>query len=210
MSDVDDQLTKKDKRAIQSLGLDKYCGGITKFSDETNCIKALQTQLLHEVPDKTCYEPTDVASPNHEPAALLSRDYGCCFDRARFIEKALQYYGFETRHIAELNTPLPFGLLEPGIPSHALSEVKTRRGWVAVDSLDVWMGLDERGRVYDTQSIHSTSSAESVDWQDPLPHNFEMDYTVIYGLYSRHGKFFPPYSPVPDVDWSQFRYNIWR
>ena len=33
-------------------------------------------------------------------------------------------------------------------------------------------------------------------------------FTYLFGLYSRHGRFYPPYTPVPDLDWGQLGYNF--
>jgi hypothetical protein len=33
-------------------------------------------------------------------------------------------------------------------------------------------------------------------------------FTYLFGLYSRHGRFYPPFTPIPDTDWNQIGYNI--
>ena len=31
--------------------------------------------------------------------------------------------------------------------------------------------------------------------------NFTVPFTFVFGLYSRHGQYFPPFMPFPDVNW---------
>jgi hypothetical protein len=33
------------------------------------------------------------------------------------------------------------------------------------------------------------------------------DFVFVYGLYSRHGGFYPPFVPLPDFDWAQLHHN---
>lgn len=35
-------------------------------------------------------------------------------------------------------------------------------------------------------------------------------FTFMYGLYSRHGMFYPPYDKVPDINIPEFSQNIAR
>lgn len=206
LSDVSQELSSLDIEAIRSLSVDSKCRNLASFDSKVSCIELIQSRLLAISEDKKCYEPSDVARPNHEPFAFLERGYGCCFDRSRFIEKALQYYGMRVRHVSvfdELETPVFLSLLKPGIKSHAFSEVHTDRGWVVVDSFDLFIGMDRSGNIYDAKQMPSAHKDETIQWAYDVPKNFKRDYTAVYGLYSRHGKFYPPYVPVPDVDWKQ-------
>ena len=52
-----------------------------------------------------------------------------------------------------------------------------------------------------------------IDWgelkQRPVPEEFfSHNPTIFYGLYSRHGYFYPPKIPLPDIDWSQLNFNF--
>ncbi|MFP4598964.1 MAG: hypothetical protein ACLFVJ_11975 [Persicimonas sp.] len=210
-TEVDTSLTAADREAIEALDLDDACADVDGFDDEIQCIRTLQDKLLEFSSDLTCTDVgPDVA---REPTAFLERGYGCCFDRSRFIEKALSHYGFEVRHVAihQLEKPFPIGYLEPGIRSHAFSEVRTERGWMLVESLAAFVGLDKNGRVY-TAPEFKEAMAESEDFSSrfdtPIPGDLKLDYHTAYGLYSRHGKFYPPYLPLPDIKWSQFMANF--
>ena len=34
------------------------------------------------------------------------------------------------------------------------------------------------------------------------------NFIYIIGLYSRHGRFYPPYNFIPDINWGEFMYNF--
>ena len=75
-----------------------------------------------------------------EPKDLFESQSGLCFDRSRVIEKILNSAGLRTRHIAIYSTvetgSALISLLTPQVPSHALTEVLTQAGWMAIDSND--------------------------------------------------------------------------
>ena len=41
-----------------------------------------------------------------------------------------------------------------------------------------------------------------------LPEIYRAPYTWLYGVYSRHGRFFPPYNAIPDVNWPEMAQNL--
>ena len=71
-----------------------------------------------------------------------------------------------------------------GHGSHAVSDVLTVDGWVRVDSNEAWV---------------------SVDGPPPSP---IYDGVTIVGLYSQHGRFYPPFTPIPDVNWRELHRNL--
>jgi hypothetical protein len=38
---------------------------------------------------------------------------------------------------------------------------------------------------------------------------YERPMVAVYGLYSRHGRFFPPYNALPDVNYRALTQNFW-
>ena len=100
-------------------------------------------------------------------------------------------------------------LATPDIVSHALTEVKTSRGWMIVDSKVRWAGLTADGKPLDLEAIRQSPSQK---WNSavkaPLPEIYGNPFTWVYGLYSRHGRFYPPYDPVPDVNWTELAQNL--
>ena len=139
---------------------------------------------------------------------------GLCFDRSRAIEQILTYLGFEIRHVAVYDTARNGALsavLTPQNPSHALTEVKTAKGWMAVDPNVKWIGLSPAGEPLSVAKLR-TIDTKSAAWASEVtgrPHEiFSKPFVYIRGLYSRHGRFYPPYSPIPDVNWGQLAGNF--
>lgn len=133
-----------------------------------------------------------------EPLDVLQADTGVCFDRARIIEQAARLAGFEVRHVF-----LVYGgwrkLLTAGGPTHTLVEANSRQGWVFLGTISPVTGFAEDGRVWAVkdlraEAIKGGSVFKIRAWNEIIP----MDFLPIYGLYSRHGGHFPPYTPVPD------------
>jgi hypothetical protein len=98
-------------------------------------------------------------------------------------------------------------MLDPATQSHALTEVKTSRGWMLVDPLSQWMGLTVDGRVISADMLERDSRLFKSGWdrriKDPPNSILSHEFVDVVGLYSRHGDFYWPYEPVPDVNWTQ-------
>ncbi|MDR5903031.1 transglutaminase domain-containing protein [Halomonas icarae] len=212
---VDNAVTPADERAIaEALGssFDTPNADDMYFEDQVAFIRRVQDAVLGEV-------PVNAGIPHgqpREPDDLLARGMGLCFDRSRFIEKALRHHGFETRHIAIYSTEETgsalVSLLTPQISSHAVTEVKTSRGWLVVDSNERWLSLDKG---YQPVSIEQLSEMERKERQAQLLHQPDIaiyadEFTFVYGLYSRHGMFYPPYDRVPDIHVPEFAMNLAR
>jgi hypothetical protein len=207
LADVDASITEDDRRAIATLDLAAACGARSSFDDDVECVRLLQARLAAAAPDGRCVHRWGAVS--HEPAAFLARGRGCCYDRSRLIEKALALHGFETRHVSlhELHLPAPFGYLQ-SVRSHAISEVRTRRGFMVVDSNRAWVALDARGFPLDSRALRDALRRDAPLAAPASGDYFGGNYSVFYGLYSRHGGFFPPFAPVPDVDLAQLHYHF--
>lgn len=138
--------------------------------------------------------------------------HGFCFDMSYAMEKILRQYGYEIRHASIYQTGGRNFLLALGSTqtrSHALCEVLTEKGWMIVDSLIPFLGLRNEQAPYDLKSLRQLVASGKFN-----PNEFEetldiytKDYVVVYGLYSRHGKFYPPYNFVPDFQYRQLWYN---
>jgi hypothetical protein len=207
-TDVDEDLEPADLSAIDSLGVGAVCERRHSFDDDLACVRAVQRLLRERVPDLSCVH--EWGAIEHEPADFLQRAKGCCDDRSRFIEKALKRYGFETRHIALYRNSdgLWPALLRPGNPSHATSEVLTRRGWMVVDSNRDLIGVDSAGEVHDIASLrHLLRSGRGAAIAGAKGDYMDGDFLFVYGLYSRHGGFYRPFLPLPDIDWAQLHHN---
>jgi hypothetical protein len=208
-SDIDTALTDSDRRAIAQLDLDDACAGLESYEDELGCVRALQARLLVEAPEVRCVHVWGEVS--HYTVAFLARRRCCCYVRSRLIEKTLAMYGFEVRHLSlhRLRLPPPIGYLQ-SVPSHSTSEVRTQRGFMVVDSNRPYIALDADGSPLDAIALRAAllDPARRAGLGEVSGDYFEGDYTVFYGLYSRHGGFYPPFVPVPDIEWAELRYNF--
>ena len=214
LTQVDNAVTPADQRAISEVlgsSFDKPAADGMNFEVQVAFIRRVQDAVLGEV-------PVNAGIPHgqpREPDDLLARGKGLCFDRSRFIEKALRHHGFKTRHIAIYSTQETgsalLSLLTPQISSHAVTEVKTSRGWLVVDSNERWLSLDKG---YQPVSIEQLSEMEPTRMEQLLhqPDNsiYANGFTFVYGLYSRHGMFYPPYDRVPDIHVPEFAMNLAR
>ena len=73
--------------------------------------------------------------------------------------------------------------------SHAISEIFTQYGWISIDSVSNWIGIDDNYNLIKLENIKNINN-----WKYEQPHHiFEKDFYVIYGLYSRHGLFLYEY-----------------
>lgn len=173
------------------------------FDGEISAILAVQDAVL-TVASKDVPIPFNTS---REPGDLLVHRKGECYDRARAIEKILTSLGMETRHIAVYSTAETgsklVSLVTPQVSSHAVSEVKTSRGWMLIDSNAHWIGLTEEGAPMSIEDIQ-TNYHDSIRWslrnQNKMNPIFGKGFTYVIGLYSRHGRFFAPYSPIPDYN----------
>jgi len=76
---------------------------------------------------------------------------------------------------------------------------------MAVDSNQKAIGLTLNNQIVSVRDIKKHKSREFLEPQNPILLN---DSVTIYGLWSRHGGFFPPYSGLPDVYWLALIYNL--
>lgn len=175
---------------------------------EFNIIEDLQRAVLKKVP----FGPGIPGYSEREPADVLKRDTGLCYDRSRLFDKLFAWAGFETRHVYILykpsvgerySLPLWVAFFMPQSESHAVTEVKTSKGWVLVDSNDTWISVNRQGAVVNADQIWRRSA----DF-DKIPDYFSKPFWAIRGLYSRRGHLYRPYLPYPQFNWSDFFHHL--
>jgi hypothetical protein len=201
LTHVDNSITSQDSKAYSILVKECHLSD----SDEILRIKALQSCVLARLPQSIIPhgEP-------REPLDILNRGHGECYDRARVIEKSLRIMGYSTRHVAMFSVGKwgLLGLLRSGIPSHALLDVKTRTGWMSVGTNSEFLGVVDGGR---TVSSNMVAVSQVAHWKFSAPSEFPGGRLItVYGLWSRHGGFFPPYVAMPDIAWSEVFENFKR
>lgn len=149
-----------------------------------------------------------------EPKQLFLNRNGMCYDRSRVLEKVFSYLGFTSRHLSmftrEKGTPALVTILFHHVPSHAVSEVLTKKGWLMVDSNTLWVSLDAKNDPVSVPEIQHRASI--IRWHSPIitkdPQVYSGQFIFVYGLYSRHGLFYAPYIPgIPDYNIRNLLYN---
>lgn len=174
------------------------------YADELALIAMVQQRVQQTA---SIYRPIPKGQ-TREPADLIAAGQGLCYDNSRSIEKLLEAIGFETRHVALYIDAA--AVLVPGSKSHAMSEVLTSRGWLLVDSTTDWIALDADGAPVSADQLSAVGGG-TISWREPIPEKHWMllgDFMHVVGLYSRHGSFYPPFTPVPDVNWRQLMMNV--
>lgn len=175
------------------------------FEQEIQLIKDVQNLILKEAPSG----PPIPDYMEREPHDLLRHRSGLCYDRSRTYDKVFNWLGFGTRHVYILypehpktHQPLPYwrAFFTRGTQSHAVTEVKTQRGWLLVDSNSPWISLRRDGSPVSADHLPHNKN----DFESPLPVYFDRDYLAIRGLYSRRGQLYRPYLPFPALNWWDF------
>ena len=210
---VDNTVNQEDERFLAII-LDDNGQPPRTFADlaaEIKYIRKVQTSVF------AASKGQDAIPFGHprEPRDLVERNTGWCFDKSRVIEKALRRAGFQTRHISlyEQTSEIPGKeLLIPGARSHALTEVETSGGWLVVDSLDPWISLNATGTPVSIAQMQSAATANAITWHPefkPFMNDiYQSPFIYVFGLYSRHGKFYPPYTPIPDLHYGELLANF--
>ena len=204
---VDTQVTDEDRQVIAELGVDDECERTLTYIEELECVEAVQLSIFERYPDVSDAFEKGVTA--HGVADYDERGFGSCYDRAKLIEQTLRSYDFDVRRVALFERQsAPWGYLKPGIRSHALSEVKTSQGWLAVESIEPFIAIDEQWRPHSMGDLREGLKSGEFDdrtFGAAIPDDFfDGEFVFVYGVYSRHGYFFEPHLPVPEVDWSSF------
>jgi len=208
---VDNSLTDEDVQFIPYY-LENVSTSLrpSSYYAELKLISDIQRSVLRIAPGN---EPLP-HDQRRELKDLYLAKAGLCYDRSRVIEKVLRYAGFKTRHIAMYSTTETGSairaLLVPGGDSHAITEVLTSKGWLIVDSNAPWLSIDSNNRPVSSKQLQSQiRSSSPMSWRTPPPTKiYSRPFIVVYGLYSRHGGFYPPYNFIPDINYPEFAENF--
>lgn len=215
-SAVDITVTPEDRfyaRMIMQEYDDVYVdAALTTYEEEIDLVHAIQMAVLR------VSKGEGAISKNSErnPKDLYFLKRGACHDRSYVIEKILRSYGFRTRHISSYavgdGQSSLIALLTPGTSSHAVSEVMTQKGWLVVDSNSPWLSLDSHDNPISIEGVRRDVHEKKITWNSryvlAMNEHFRHRFTYVIGLYSRHGKFYPPYNAIPDINWREFIYGM--
>lgn len=132
---VDNSITEEDERFIP-----KYLEIIapheheSPYEEKLEFIKSIHASVLTVAPNNEGLP----YNTEREPKDVYIASKGKWYDRSRVIEKILRYSGFDTRQISIDSTTKTHSAFKsyitPGVPSPAVTEVFTKKGWLVVDS----------------------------------------------------------------------------
>lgn len=206
---VPKNLTVEDKKVLAKMLHNIKEDKLSSICDEISLIRAIQAAVLNGMGRQRIPE-----FQTREPADYLRNKGGLCYDKSRTLEKAISYKGFSTRHVSvfyETNTSTKdkYLFLNRNVNSHAVVEVKTSAGWLVLDTSSKWIGTNDNCEVFSTHELSTLKDSILISTAPKgLIASSNLQNVIIYGLYSRHGKFYPPYNFIPDYNISEFVYNI--
>ena len=189
---------KEDKYIFNNLGMSEGAASGASFQDQLAMIRQVQTEVFKKA-------PLGNGIPNYkprEPADLMRYGQGLCYDRSRTFDKAFNFLGFESRHVYILyknNLPFWKAAFHYGQPSHAVTEVKTSRGWMLVDSNTQWIALTRTG-----EPVNADEVWKRITEFDNPPNYLINPWWAIRGLYSRKGQFYGAGISFPELNWPDF------
>ena len=198
-TNVPTNVTREDAIVFKRLALNAGSGLSANFEEELAIIRKVQSEVFKKAPRG------DIGIPDYqprEPADLMRFGQGLCFDRSRTFDKAFRYYGFESRHVYILyKYDLPFwkAVFKYGQPSHAVTEVKTKKGWMFVDSNTQWIALTRQGEPVNADDVWKRFA----EFDNP-PRYLAGPWWGIRGMYSRKGHLYGAGIPFPEFNWHDF------
>ena len=200
---VDNELSADDITSIKKLKVVHNCTDLSSYQKEIDCISAVHQSIRKIVTDTRCPSRFSLIEPHY----FIRRKHGCCYDRARFTEKALEYFGFQTRHVFLIEKKYPvFNSIIPGIDTHASSEVKTSKGWFGLDSNEDFILLTKENQPLTYED--ALANVKQVKYTMKPEKFYKKDIQIVYGLHSRHGFFHGLHFPGPEFNIHQIKYNF--
>lgn len=209
---VPKSLTTEDEIYIQKIL--KRCSiqplaEVRTYQEEIEFLQKLQDSVIH-------YYPVGIGIPLNqprEPKDLYEHNQGLCFDRSRVFEKICISQGFKTRHIFLLlderkQKSFTAFLRTDSVSTHAVSEVKTQKGWLVIGSNFPWIALTKQNAPLSIKEILAYNRTGSVPNDiyktvSPISMWYDPNTRYIYGLYSRHGRFYAPFNIFPDFNFRE-------
>lgn len=190
-------LTSDDINVFESFDFRKPSESLT-FEEEIYLIRQAQKKIFRQapfgrgIPD---YQPREITD-------LLEFGSGLCYDRSRSLDKLYLYLGFESRHVFLLfkqDRSFFRAIFRKQHGSHAVTEVKTSRGWLYVDSNIPWLAITRSGEVVNADDVWKRFD----EFDNPPPY-LNQPWWAIRGLYTRGGRKYPPFIPFPEINWPTF------
>jgi hypothetical protein len=196
-TNVPTDLTAEDKAVFYSMGIMDTPDNLN-FEAQVRMVARLQKEVFKRAP---LGEGIEIYVAR-EPADLMRAGQGLCYDRSRTFDKGSTFLGMEARHVYILykqdKSFLP-ALFNRGQQSHAVTEIKTSKGWLFVDSNMPWMAVTRNG-----EPVSADDVWKRFDEFDNPPLYLKEPWWAIRGMYSRKGHFYKPYILFPEFNWPDF------
>lgn len=196
-TNVSTAITEEDLVVFASLGLQQSQTSPT-FEEQIALIRKVQKEVFKRAPLGEGIPENEA----REPADLMRFGQGLCFDRSRTFDKAFNYLGMPARHVYLLyreNRTFGRAMFTYGQSSHAVTEVKTSKGWMFVDSNTEWIALTRNGEPVGADDVWKRYA----EFDNPPPY-LAQPWWAIRGLYSRKGQFYGAGVPFPELNWADF------
>lgn len=194
-------------RIIKDYGIDTS-NRFTSFQAEVSFIRNVQKAVVN-------LSIVGEGIPmNHERNIkdLYNAKMGLCYDNSHVIEKILNIYGFTTRHVSIYYYDFWYQkyltFVNSQSSSHAVSEVKTQKGWMFVDSLSEIIGLGENQEPVSLFVLRDLIYCRKANKIVINNNNFQRKFVFLYGVYSRNGRLYAPYNSLPDYQLKEIFYNF--
>ena len=194
---VSNAITEEDVGVFKALGYTKPSKPLS-FDEEISLIKEVQFDVFKRAP----LGQGIPENQSREPADLMKAKQGLCYDRSRTFDKVFNYLGFETRHVYILykeNKPFYSAILHSGQKSHAVTEVRTVKGWVMVGSNIPFVAVTKHGEPVNADDVWRRFSEF-----DNAPVYLNEPWWAIRGLYSRKGQFYGGFFAFPEINMHDF------
>lgn len=196
-TNVSTEVTAEDKAVFAEIGLRKPNASLT-FEQQIALIRQVQFAVFKRAPLGDGIADYEA----REPADLMRIGHGLCYDRSRTFDKAFSYLGFETRHVYLLykqDKSFLAAVFHHGQASHAVTEVKTSKGWMFVDSNTPWVAVTRQG-----EPVNATEVWRRFGEFENAPEYLNHPWWAIRGMYSRKGHLYEPHVPFPEFNWPDF------
>jgi hypothetical protein len=223
INSVDINLTEDDYKYIPKILNGKsQISKESSYEEELEFIKSIQKTILKVVPSSGSI-PKNMP---REPKDLFYIGEGGCSERARLLSKIFKYYGFKTRQFSIYSKKISDSSIlvlltsnrlsdqlmgnPPRVRSHAAIEVLTKKGWLVVDPNEPWIAVDTANNPLSISKIQNdVDNSVYIDWRQLPSDNIYLDsFVYVFGLYSRHGRFYPPYNFIPDINYVELIQNV--
>ena len=228
INSVDNKLTSDDYEYITKILNNKSkISKESSYLEELEFINSIQNALLKAAPNSGSIPKNKPREPKDVYMAGMSG----CSERARVLSKIFKYYGFKSRQFSMYSNKTSSSsisvLLTPRVRSHAAIEVLTKKGWLVVDPNIPWVAIDTLNNPLSISKIqHDVDNLVYINWKKPpellnpdgkelfgielsVPDEIYINpFIYIHGLYSRHGKFYPPFNFIPDINYGELIQNV--